>query len=172
LIVGRFQPFHFGHLKLIAAAVLADDVERIKIGIGSAQFKNTKENPFSAEERREMIENSLGKISKKYELFEIPDINDNEHWVSHVSEITGKFDFVYTNGELEMRLFKKAGYEVRTTEFFQRKDYCGIEIRRRISEGEEWKHLVPDGTFNVLEKIKGDERIVKIFLREVKRFTC
>ena len=155
LIIGRFQPFHLGHLRLIEFA--AKEVDSLIVGIGSSQESNTRENPFSAAERRRMIENSLAGI--KFEIFEIPDINNNELWVPHVKKIIPEFDSVYTNAELERRLFKEAGCEVRTTEFFDRGNYSGTEIRRRILAGEEWRDLVPEGTLKAMEEINGEERI-------------
>ena len=155
LIIGRFQPFHLGHLRLIEFA--AREVDSIIIGIGSSQESNTRENPFSAAERRRMIESSLAEIT--FEIFEIPDINNNEIWVSHVKEIIPEFDSVYTNTELERQLFKEAGCKVRETPFFDRGNYSGTEIRRRILAGEVWEDLVPEGTLKVMEEIKGEARI-------------
>lgn len=167
LIIGRFQPFHLGHLMLIERASNSRDVKKIKIAIGSSQFKNTKENPFSSKERKEMIEISLKeKVSKPYKIFEVPDINNNEKWVDHVKKIVGKFDVVYTNGKLEKRLFKEKNYEVRATPLFNRKNYSGTEIRKRIISGKEWKNLVPKGTLKVIKKIKGNKRIIKIFSKK------
>lgn len=157
LIIGRFQPFHFGHLRLIEFA--AKEVDSLIIGIGSSQESNTKENPFSAEERRRMIENSLSGI--KFEILEIPDINNNDLWVLHVKKIIPEFDSVYTNAELERHLFKEASYEVRETPFFDRGNYSGTEIRKRILAGEMWEDLVPEGTLKVMEEIRGEERIKK-----------
>ncbi len=158
LIVGRFQPLHLGHLKLIKKVARKNDIGKIIIGIGSSQFKNTPDNPFSASERREMIKKSL-QLLLPYEIIEIPDIANNEKWVSHLEPLTGKFDLVYTNSKLEKRLFRDAGYKIRSTEFFQREKYSGTEIRKRILTGENWKELVSTGTLEVMEKIKGEERI-------------
>ncbi len=158
LIIGRFQPFHIGHLRLIEFA--ARDVDSIIIGIGSSQESNTKKNPFSAAERRRMIENSLSGI--KFEIFDIPDISNNELWVSHVRKIVPEFDSVYTNAKLERRLFREAGCKVRETPFFNRGNYSGTEIRGRILAGEHWKSLVPEGTLKVMEETKGEERIRKL----------
>ena len=54
LVLGRFQPFHFGHLELIKEMV-KEEIEPL-ICIGSAQHSHTSENPFTAEERKEMID--------------------------------------------------------------------------------------------------------------------
>ncbi len=155
LIIGRFQPFHKGHLRLMEFA--AKEADTLIIGIGSSQESGTRENPFSAEERRSMIENSLAGI--KFKIFNIPDINNNELWVPHVKQIISEFDSVYTNAELERHLFREAGCKVRETPFFDRGNYSGTEIRRRILAGEMWEDLVPEGTLRVMEEIRGEERI-------------
>ncbi|HEX54869.1 MAG: nicotinamide-nucleotide adenylyltransferase [Candidatus Altiarchaeales archaeon] len=162
LIIGRFQPFHFGHLKLIEWA--ADHVDSIIIGIGSSQESHTWENPFTARERRRMIEKSLRTI-RNYKIYEIPDVDNDQIWVAHVKRIVPKFDVVYTNGELEKRLFREAGFEVRSTPFFKRNLYSGTEIRRRIASGERWESLVPQGTVDVIKDVNGERRI-----RELARF--
>jgi len=58
LLIGRFQPFHKGHLQLIQD-VCAEYGEVI-IGMGSSQYGNTLENPFTSDERKLMIRESLG----------------------------------------------------------------------------------------------------------------
>lgn len=157
LIIGRFQPFHLGHLRLLEEA--GKEADEIIIGIGSSQESNTASNPFTAEERRRMIRSSISGIKSRISVYDIPDIGDNTRWVKHVEKIVPKFDVVYTNGELERHLFAEAGYRVHATGLFNRDKYSGTEIRRRILSGESWEELVPDGTLKVLKDIKGAERI-------------
>ena len=57
LLIGRFQPFHLGHLDAILFGL--SRAENLFIGIGSSNRYNEKKNPFSAEERREMIVSSI-----------------------------------------------------------------------------------------------------------------
>ena len=57
LFIGRFQPFHKGHLKAIK--YLFNKYDGIIIGVGSSQYSNTVENPFSSDERMLMIRESL-----------------------------------------------------------------------------------------------------------------
>lgn len=160
LIIGRFQPFHLGHLKLIEEA--AKEAGTIVIGIGSSQESRTRRNPFSAEERRRMILLSVKGLGPKIMVCDVPDIGDNARWVSHVEKIVPKFDVVYTNGELERSLFASSGYRVHATGLYNRERYAGTEIRRRVLAGERWKHLVPEGTKEVMEEIKGAERITSL----------
>lgn len=53
VVIGRFQPFHNQHAELIVkATTLADNVIVL---VGGADKPRTPKNPFTAEERREMI---------------------------------------------------------------------------------------------------------------------
>lgn len=53
VVIGRFQPFHNQHAELIKkATTLADNVIVL---VGGAEKPRTPKNPFTAEERREMI---------------------------------------------------------------------------------------------------------------------
>lgn len=157
LIIGRFQPFHLGHLRLIEEA--EKEADCILIGIGSSQESGTINNPFTAGERRRMIESALRGRESRIAILDVPDVGDNARWVSHVEKIAPKFDVVYTNGELERGLFAKAGYGVHATGLFNRDKYSGTEIRRRVLAGERWEDLVPEGTLKVMKEINGLERI-------------
>ena len=55
--MGRFQPFHLGHLELVKQ--ILDQCDEVIIAITSAQFNYLEKDPFTAGERIEMIHNSL-----------------------------------------------------------------------------------------------------------------
>lgn len=55
LYVGRFQPIHIGHESIIRK--MLDECEQIIIAIGSAQESGTKRNPFTFEQRADLIMN-------------------------------------------------------------------------------------------------------------------
>jgi len=54
LFIGRFQPFHKGHLLFLKS--IYTQYDKIIIGIGSSQYSNSLDNPFSYDERKMMIE--------------------------------------------------------------------------------------------------------------------
>ncbi len=158
LFIGRFQPFHNGHLHIISQ--ILGEVDGLIIGIGSAQHGFTMENPFTAEEREEMISRTLSKEGlKNFEIIPIPDVNDDDKWVGHVSSLVPEFDVVYSNNSLVKTLFTTAGKEVRTFSFFKREECSGTEIRRRILAGEEWKNLVPKTISDKMIEADGIGRI-------------
>jgi len=159
-IIGRFQPFHKGHLEVIKK--IAEEVDEIIIGIGSAQKSHTLENPFTAGERILMITQSLKDYNLTYYPIPIKDIEFNSIWVSYVESLTPPFDIVYSGNPLVRVLFEERGYEVKKPEMFNRKEYSGTEIRRRMLNGEKWEHLVPKAVVDVIKEIKGVERLRKL----------
>ena len=63
LLIGRFQPFHLGHVHAVHFAL--SKVDNLWIGIGSSNKAMQKQNPFSASLRRQMILSSLDDESLK-----------------------------------------------------------------------------------------------------------
>jgi nicotinamide-nucleotide adenylyltransferase len=159
LFVGRFQPFHNGHVKVVE--YMNDEVSKVIIGIGSSQESHTWENPFSAAERKKMIQKSL-KVFNRYEIVEIPDVNNDRVWVAHVKRLAPKFTVVYANEEREKNLFSLAGFEVRSTPNFNRETYSGTSIRERIADDGRWEDFVPRGTIEVIKEIGGVARIKEL----------
>lgn len=53
VVIGRFQPFHNGHLDLVNQAL--DKADRVIILVGSCKQPRTIKNPFTFEERKGMI---------------------------------------------------------------------------------------------------------------------
>lgn len=158
LIIGRFQPFHLGHLFVIKKIV--KECDTIIISIGSAQYSHTLENPFTAGERYLMLSKTLEKEKiKNYYLVPVEDVNRYDVWVSHVEALTPKFDVVYTNNPLTKRLFLEKGYIVKSMPMYDRTIYSGMEIRRRIWKNENWKKLVPKQVAEVIKEIDGVKRL-------------
>lgn len=159
LFIGRFQPFHKGHLQDIIDAL--KEVDELIIAIGSSQFSHIEENPFSVEERIEMIEDTLiAKDISSYTIFPIPDISDDEKWVKHVEVIVPEFDIVFTGNELTEKLFKEKNYKIRKVTILQ--GINGTTIRDKIVRDENWQELVPKEVADFIKKINGAERIRKL----------
>ena len=161
LFIGRFQPFHLGHLLLLER--LNKQYEEIIIGIGSSQYQNTYDNPFSEVERKQMITQSLNAVGiHKFRIVTIPDIHDPPRWVDHVCSIVSDFDVIIVNNPFTRKLFSEKGYVVKGTAFFNRKQYSGKEIRRRIIQDESWGELVPESVFKIITDIDGIKRVKSV----------
>jgi len=161
LVVGRFQPLHKGHMDVIRKC--AEESEHLTIGIGSAQYSHTPENPFTAGERYMMINKTLRDEGiDNYSIVPIEDLNRYPVWVSHVVSLVPPFKRVYSNNPLTRRLFQEAGFEVRASPLYNREIFSGTEIRRRIVNNEEWRSLVPSPVADVIDAIDGVERLKQI----------
>ena len=161
LFIGRFQPFHMGHLKIIKN--LSKDFKEVIIGIGSSQYGHTLENPFTAEERKLMIEKSLEKVGvKNYRIILIPDIHNPPRWVDHVLSIISDFDIIISNSSITKGLFSEKGYNVKETPLYNKDEYSGKEIRRRMIQSKHWEKFVPLEVFNVIVDIDGVKRLKEL----------
>ena len=106
LVIGRFQPFHTGHFNLIKR--YHDAGFFIKIGIGSTQKKEDKDNPLTFKERKEIIKNALKECRiKKFKIYNLPDINKNYNYVKYVLKIVGKFETIVTGNLKVLKLFRE-----------------------------------------------------------------
>ena len=161
LVVGRFQPLHKGHMDVIHKC--AEESEHLTIGIGSAQYSHTPENPFTAGERYMMINKTLRDEGiENYSIVPIEDIKRYPVWVAHVTSLVPPFRRVYSNNPLTRRLFVESGYEVRESPLYNREVFSGTEIRRRIICDEEWRSLVPEPVAKIIDDIDGVNRIKQI----------
>ncbi|UCB58385.1 MAG: nicotinamide-nucleotide adenylyltransferase [Thermoplasmatales archaeon] len=153
LFIGRFQPFHNGHLKVIQK--ISKEYDEIIIGIGSSQYSDTIDNPFTAKQREEMINQALKKVGvKNYKIILIPDIHNPTKWVDHVLKIYKDFDVVISNSDLTYHLFTDKGFKVIQTPFYDKDIYSGKEIRKRIRNNQQWDNLVPDEVLKIIKKIR------------------
>jgi len=153
LFVGRFQPFHNGHLKVVEE--LSKQYSEVIIGVGSSQYSDTIDNPFSSDERELMIKKSLEHEGiKNYKIILIPDIHNPPKWVDHVLSICSDFDVVITNNPFTKKLFEEKNYKVKETQLYNKKDLSGKEIRRRIANNKPWQDLVPRSVFEIINKTR------------------
>ena len=160
LYVGRFQPFHSGHLHAIMDAL--EEVDEVVIVIGSAQYSHNVTNPFTAGERLVMIRKALeeaGIDDSRFWIVPIPDVHLHMMWVSSLVGYTPKFDLVYSNEPLTRRLFTEAGYKVKALRFFERKQYSSTLIREKMLKNEGWEELVPKSVAVFIREIDGINRI-------------
>ncbi len=163
LFIGRFQPFHKGHLKVVK--YLLDKVEELVIIVGSSQHSHTKDNPFTTGERITMIRLALdeeGINPSRYLIIPVPDVEMHSTWVSHVISYSPKFDVIFSNEPLTQRLFIEAGFKVESIPFYNREKLSATEIRRRILSNEDWEELVPKSVTKFIKQIDGVNRIIDL----------
>jgi len=158
LLIGRFQPFHLGHLDAVLFGL--SRTENLFVGIGSSNKSNEKKNPFSAEERTEMIISSIeSSMIDRLKIFDIPDVDNHEKWTFEIDQIVPKYDVVFSNDEFTKTLFEKRKIDVIPVVLKDREKFSGTNIRDLITDDKNWQDLVPHGTRKVLDKINAIERL-------------
>ena len=167
IFVGRFQPFHLGHIATIKFAL--EKVEELVIVIGSAQISHEMRNPFTAGERIQMIKDSLdaelGIDIKRILMIPVPDVNFHPLWTYQLDIMVPKYQSVFSNDFFTRLLYKERGIEVIQPGLHRRNELSGTEIRSRMVRGRDWKDLVTIQTAKFVDDIHGIERIKAIFMK-------
>lgn len=160
LVVGRFQPFHRGHLAVFKeAASLADE---LIVCIAAAADSSTADNPFTAAERGEMIRLALDAEGVgPYRVVDVPDIHNYPVWARYVIDLCPEFDLVVAHNPTTLDLFRKEGVEVREATPFDMDTHSGTRIRKLMAEGGEWEDLVPPVVARFLRDIDAPSRLIR-----------
>jgi nicotinamide-nucleotide adenylyltransferase len=169
LLVGRFQPFHLGHLEAVKYALKR--VDYLYVVVGSAQRSHERDNPFTAAERIAMIKGALdGNAVDPSKWMAIPIVDADSHslWVSSVESMVPKFDVVFTNDALTFLLFKEEGIEVKAVPYLDRTKYSATNVRDRILERKDWESLVPGQVGKLVKQFGGVERVRALMRKDLK----
>ena len=158
LLIGRFQPFHLGHLEALQFAL--SKVDKLWVGLGSSNKPVQKNNPFSAEERKQMILSSIDNTMKeKISIYFIPDLDNHVKWIEKIDTIVPTFDIIFSNDELTKHLYSKRNVQVIAIPFLNRNVLSGTNIRDLIISDQKWDNLVPQGTRNFLKNTSAKEHL-------------
>ena len=106
-----------------------------------------------------MIMAVLQSLNCEYEIFEIPDINNYDLYVSHLETFVPIFDQIYSGNPIVQRLFDEAGYKVVKLQMFNREVWEGSAIRLAMREGGDWESAVPNQIVEIIQRIAGTERL-------------
>ena len=168
LFITRAQPgLHSWHLDGIKQAH-EQWITDILIGIGSANKEFTAENPFTYNERKEMIhrcEQELMDI-QKVTIWPIPDFGNNEERLNYILTQFPHFDYVITGNPWVQQIFEKTGKKIIPIDI--RKPIKASMLRNNIALGnyhELEKHL-PQDVVNYLTEINAFSRLQSIMKSE------
>ncbi|MCX6769296.1 MAG: nicotinamide-nucleotide adenylyltransferase [Candidatus Micrarchaeota archaeon] len=164
LFIGRFQPFHKGHL--FALRHIAKKSGRVLIAVGSAQISFEKDNPFTKGERKKMVDAVLrgAGLGRKCIVFFLTDVKKDSEWVAHVDACAPcKYDVCYSNNSRVIRLMRKAGKKTARVPFLKKAVYNATRIREIIAKEGRWKERVPLQVREKLEKIGALRRVKALF---------
>jgi nicotinamide-nucleotide adenylyltransferase len=160
LMMGRFQPFHLGHLDLVRQILKKCD--EVIIAITSSQFNYLEKDPFTAGERIEMIHNSLKKSDvdiTRCIILAIENQFNISTWSSYLKSMLPHFDKVYSGNDYVKMLLADSKIEVITPVFLDGAQYNATKIRSMIVSDENWERFVPSEVFQFIEKINGKNRL-------------
>ena len=152
LIVMRGQPLHNGHISLIN--LMLEECSNPNIVLGSIQESRTERNPFTFEERKQMIQNIYKDKINIYGVEDIP--NNNELWLKTVfSKIKNKIDVYYCGDNDNGKFFKNDVKIIRKLDRSKQKEnlkISGTEIRKMIKENnKKWKLFIPKENIKLIE---------------------
>lgn len=163
LFVGRFQPFHNGHLDAIKKILSVED--RVVIVIGSAEENNEPANPFTAGERFQMIEAALGAEGierDRYVIIPVRNVKNFMLWTVHIDQYIPPIYKVYTGSQIVRELYESYGkYEVASLEF--NLEVHGTSIRKKmLNDDKTWRDEVHPEVAKLIDKWRGVERLKMI----------
>lgn len=163
LYLGRFQPFHNGHLSVIRE--LSNGWDKVIIALCSAQKHHTERNPYTVWERYMMIAQTLAMRGiDNFEIVPIPDIDHAERWADYMNAIFGDYDVVVTNNPDTRRYFEGRGDEVIGTPILNNGEsrVSGVRVRECIknSDNDTLKELVPEDVYILMTLGGLKERIL------------
>ncbi len=144
LIIGRFQPFHNGHLYLLQKTV--ELAKHVVVGIGSTQDPQ-EDNPFSFLERKEMLDRVIDHeklFSSVIKIVDLPDFPSDDDWLKEVKRRVGPISVVVGNNEWTNGILKADGYPIMRVPFWKRYMLEGMRIRALMREKQRWEDRVPN----------------------------
>jgi len=131
IVLGRFQPFHNGHVAMVESAFsylgIGNSDLPLRICIGSSEAEQSLENPWSAEEREQMIRVWLD--GRDAEIVHVPDLGDPQNYVRHAEKFHGPPGIIFTTDEGASELYREADWFVVESELVNREDWQGWRIR-------------------------------------------
>lgn len=168
LFITRCQPwFHDGHIDSIQEAMDAG-IEKILIGVGSADKEFTKDNPFTYQERKHMIEMSMKEHfpNMLLEIYPIPHSSDSTQWRNYILNNLPDFHYIISSNPMVREWF--AGTDKL---FFQTSITTNTRssiLRNKISMGDYHYlyRILSKDVVEYLKEIQAFERLRGIFKEE------
>jgi nicotinamide-nucleotide adenylyltransferase len=160
LYIGRFQPFHNGHLSVVRQ--MSKEMDHGYIVVGSADKSEENANPFTFRDRGLMIKRVLDgkKIDNVKVAGGVEDKGSDRTWMNYVMVILGskvmqeidhidfKNVYVYTRNPIVKNIFGDAGFKVKAPKPFNNGNGKNLLSATYIKEcikydRDEWTNLVP-----------------------------
>ncbi len=86
VFIGRFQPFHLAHKETVDIALRQS--QQVILALGSAQNERNIKNPFSAQEREQMILSNYNEADQqRIKFVHVIDVYNDVKWVKLVTTL-------------------------------------------------------------------------------------
>ena len=155
IYAGRFQPFHLGHLESLEYIMNKAEETFVCICSKKGDSPLDDRNPFEYDERKNMIELSLG-ILPRVHFKHVKDQDSDEEWTQIIEKEMPKGRKVsFSNNPHTISAFKEHGYETQSLPI-KYDNLNATLVRKLIIRNEKWEHLVPFGTWKVVEEIRNE----------------
>jgi cytidyltransferase-like protein len=146
IVLGRFQPFHKGHLTLMNTAL--KHCENLTVVVGCTDKKDCPRNPLCFAEREKLIVSSMG---ARHGIFPLYDKPTDSEWLDDFFTMfqEGKKYLIFTGSLEDVEFFKdldKPNFTLVIIDRFSEelKAYSGTRIRELQSKKDPlWKSLIP-----------------------------
>jgi nicotinamide-nucleotide adenylyltransferase len=162
LMIGRYQPFHLGHLSL--AEQILSECEELIVAIGSPEANFSFNDPFTAGERITMVHETLKEhglqMSSCY-IIPVPNSENNCTWFEGIRSIIPKVKTVYTGNKFVQLLLPET-VTVRSPSFVKYKIFNGTRIRNLIVRNGNWQDLVPMPVALFIKEVDGVSRLKRL----------
>ena len=154
--------------------VAAPDIDELIIAVGSSQYNHQNKspvapwcvNPFTFEEREEMIIGSIdGVLQKPAHIVALPDYHNYPKWFHHIVTELPEFGVLYTVDSKEKAFFEQQGRTVRT--FPVRFDFHAGILRERMQNGGEYRSALTPKSLEVCDRIGAEERLKDLYARDI-----
>lgn len=146
LFIGRFQPFHLGHLYSLQKCL--ELAKQVTVVVAKSNVRGTQDDPWDYKLRKQMVcavvwEEGVQERVKK--IVSCPDYPSDARWLAEIKKRAGEFDLVVSNNEWTLDVLREAGYKTVESGLYNRDKLEGVKIREMMRKGDEhWKERVPE----------------------------
>jgi bifunctional NMN adenylyltransferase/nudix hydrolase len=171
VLIGRFQPLHNAHLEIIKRCTALTD--NLVVIVGSANQPRTYKNPFTFEERRQMIRSATAGLNMQVHIESNTDtIYNDQAWAVRVQSIQSKYRCLgrkdaiigYKKDESSFYLDMFPQWEsvnVEEIEPLSAVDIRGLYFKRSFNSNF-IKNVVPPTTYDFLMEFRKSEEFEQI----------
>jgi bifunctional NMN adenylyltransferase/nudix hydrolase len=171
VLIGRFQPFHNAHLEIVKRATAL--CNKLVIVVGSARQPRTYKNPFTFEERSQMIRHATMGLSLQISIEpNIDTIYNDQAWAVRIQQAVALHTFPgdrvgiighkKDDSSFYLDMFPQWGYEdVELVEFLSAVDVRDLYFKHTFNSNF-IKNVVPDSTYEALMAFRRSEEFEQI----------